>query len=233
MSHELRTPLNAVIGFSEMIARQNFGPVGSPRYMEYAKHINDSGTHLLRIISDILDLAKIEASQIELEENIIDLSRLFSACKTIVATRAAQGEVTVTTSRTLGLPHLKGDELRVKQIVLNLLGNAVKFSPRGGTVWLSALVTENRGLAIVIADEGCGMTEGELTLALQPFRQVNSSIAKRAEGTGLGLPLAQRLAEIHGGTLEIQTAPSRGTTVTVRFPPQRICSDPETSAAAE
>jgi signal transduction histidine kinase len=221
MSHELRTPLNAVIGFADMIAWQSFGPVGVPRYLEYAQHIRTSGTHLLQIISDILDLAKIEASRIEIDESEIEVRDVFAKCQTLMATRASQGDVTIVTDLPADLPRLWADELRVKQILLNLLSNAVKFTPRGGLVRMSAAETADGGLALTIADDGCGMSASELTRALEPFRQVNSSIANRAEGTGLGLPLASRFIEIHGGALEMDTAPGRGTRATARFPASR------------
>jgi signal transduction histidine kinase len=224
MSHELRTPLNAVIGFADMIAWQHFGPVGAPRYLEYAQHIRQSGTHLLQIISDILDLAKIEASRIELEETAIKINEVLGACQTLMATRASQGDVSVNAEASPDLPRLFADPLRVKQILLNLLSNAVKFSPRGGVVRMAAAVAGDGGLAITIADEGCGMSPSELMRAFEPFRQVGSEIARRTEGTGLGLPLAKRLVELHGGVLEIDSTPGRGTTATVRFPASRVRS---------
>jgi signal transduction histidine kinase len=224
MSHELRTPLNAVIGFADMIAWQHFGPVGAPRYLEYAQHIRQSGTHLLQIISDILDLAKIEASRVELEETAIDIREVLGACQTLIATRASQGDVSVNADAPPDLPRLFADPLRVKQILLNLLSNAVKFSPRGGVVRMAAARAGDGGLAVTIADEGCGMSPSELTRAFEPFRQVGSEIARRTEGTGLGLPLAKRLVELHGGVLEIASTPGRGTTATVRFPASRVRS---------
>jgi signal transduction histidine kinase len=226
ISHELRTPLNAIIGFSDVIATEMLGPVGTARYREYAGDINDSGTHLLAIITDILDLAKIEASRVTLDEREIDVEHVFAACAMLVGARAAQAGVRVEHAVARDLPLLLGDELRIKQIVLNLLSNAVKFSSAGTTVHLEGRLAEDGGIVITVADQGCGMTEDELALALEPFRQVNASIAKRAEGTGLGLPLALRLAELHGGTLALDSAPQRGTVATVRFPPGRTCALP-------
>lgn len=221
MSHELRTPLNAVIGFADIIVQELWGPVGSERYREYAKLIRMSGSHLLEIISDILDLAKVEADRVVLEEQEIEIPALLRVCATLVAGRAEQGGVKVVIDVPSGEPRLLADELRVKQIVLNLLSNAIKFSSPGQTVNVAVRRSDDGGLAISVADRGCGMTPDEIELALQPFGQASSAIAKRKEGTGLGLPLARRMAEIHGGTLSIHSVPGEGTEVTVAFPPSR------------
>ena len=236
MSHELRTPLNAVIGFADIIAQQLFGPVGSDRYREYATLISMSGTHLLEVISDILDLAKVEANRVVLEENKIQIPAVLKICSMLVAGRAEQAGVKVHIDSPPDLPMLIADELRVKQIVLNLLSNAVKFSPSGAEVRLFAQSMETGELAIFIADHGCGMTPHEVELALEPFGQVNSAIAKGKEGTGLGLPLARRLTEIHGGRLDIESVPAQGTTARVIFPSFRTiqpCSvERETAVSA-
>jgi PAS domain S-box-containing protein len=221
MSHELRTPLNAIIGFADIIVRQLMGPIGTPRYVEYARDIWMSGSHLLQIISDILDLAKIEASQLALDEDAVEVARVFAGCRTLAAERAARAKVAIEIDCPPDLPPLWGDELRIKQIVLNLLTNAVKFSEPGGRVALRARLDQEGGLTLGIEDAGCGMSPEEVSLALQPFRQVSSSVAKRGEGTGLGLPLVVRLAELHGGRLELKSAPGAGTTALVHFPPGR------------
>ncbi|MCK6454841.1 MAG: ATP-binding protein [Alphaproteobacteria bacterium] len=221
MSHELRTPLNAVIGFADTIAGEMFGPVGSPRYREYAELIRLSGTHLLQIISDILDLAKIEADKATLDETDVSLPDVLAMCATLVAGRAQERGVKVRVDTAPGLSPLHADELRVKQIVLNLLSNAVKFSPEGAQVLLSAAAGPDGAIEIAVRDHGCGMTEEGLKLALEPFRQVNSMIAKQTEGTGLGLPLAARLAQLHGGKLLIESVPGQGTLARVFFPPAR------------
>jgi two-component system cell cycle sensor histidine kinase PleC len=210
-----------VIGFADVIAGEMFGPVGTERYREYAKLIRMSGAHLLDIISDILDLAKIEANHVVLDEKPVDVGGVMAMCETLVSSRAEQAGVTVQRRMPASLPSLQADELRVKQIVLNLLSNAVKFSPRGAEVVLGASLGRDGGIEIEVKDRGCGMNEEELRLALQPFRQVNSAIAKQAEGTGLGLPLALRLTMLHGGRLDIESAPGVGTTARVRFPPSR------------
>mgnify|MGYP003350893700 CR=1 FL=1 len=221
MSHELRTPLNAVIGFSDVIAQQLMGPAGNRRYVEYARDIHTSGEHLLRIISDILDLAKIEASQVNLVETAIDLGEIFAACRTLASARAEQSGITlVQASRDAGAT-LWADELRLKQIVLNLVTNAIKASPRGSSVTMAARVNASERYEIEIADNGCGMSDDELRLAVQPFRQVDSRVARPGEGTGLGLPLSIRLTELHGGEVKIASATGKGTTVTVVFPATR------------
>lgn len=222
MSHELRTPLNAVIGFADIIQQQLFGPVGSERYREYATLIRMSGAHLLEIISDILDLAKVEAHRVVLDEQEIEIQSLLRICTTLVAGRAEEAKVKVIVQTQADLPHLMADELRIKQIVLNLLSNAVKFSPAGGEVHLDARLNKDGELAISVTDSGCGMTPDEVAIALQPFGQVSSTIAKSKEGTGLGLPLARRMTEIHGGRLEISSTPGQGTTVSAILPATRV-----------
>jgi PAS domain S-box-containing protein len=226
MSHELRTPLNAVIGFADIIQQQLFGPVGSERYREYAKLIRMSGTHLVEIISDILDLAKVEANRVVLDEREMEVPPLLHICATLVAGRAEQAGVKVVVNADAGLPSLKADELRLKQIVLNLLSNAVKFSPADSEVRLGVRLTDDGDLAIAVSDRGCGMTSEEIELALQPFGQASSSIAKSKEGTGLGLPLARRMTEIHGGCLDIVSVPGEGTVVTVLLPAARVIGRP-------
>jgi PAS domain S-box-containing protein len=221
MSHELRTPLNAIIGFSDLVARQLLGPVGVPRYVEYANDIRLSGEHLLAIIADILDLAKIEASRAVLDESEVDLADVFSTCATLIATRADQAGVRVEAEVAPGTPGLRADALRIKQIALNLLTNAIKFSPPGSVVRMRA-THDDSGLELAVIDSGCGMAPEEVRIALQPFRQVSNVMAKRGEGTGLGLPLTVRLTELHGGRLEVASAPGSGTTVTVFFPASRL-----------
>jgi PAS domain S-box-containing protein len=221
MSHELRTPLNAILGFSEIISKQLLGPVGTVAYREYANDIYTSGKHLLNIITDILDFAKIEATTLKLEESEIQLGKLLGTCMRFTSTRAAQADVKVVLELATDFPAVWADDLRLKQIVLNLLSNAIKFSPIGETVSIRAHQSVDGGLEIEIADKGCGMSPAELDVALQPFRQIESSMAKRTEGTGLGLPLAKRLIDLHGGALEIDTRPGGGTVARIRLPASR------------
>jgi len=232
MSHELRTPLNAVIGFAEVIAAELFGPVGTQRYKEYAENIHRSGAHLLEIITDILDLAKIEADRVVLDLQHVDVPDVLAMCATLVASRAQEASVDVRIETALNLPPLVADELRVKQVVLNLLSNAVKFSPKQSEVLVTAALNEDGDVELAVRDRGCGMTPEELRLAVQPFRQVNSAIAKQNEGTGLGLPLAIRLMKLHGGELQIDSTPGEGTIAIARFPaPHRARSAKARSAA--
>ncbi|MDB5359338.1 MAG: hypothetical protein JWO51_635 [Rhodospirillales bacterium] len=222
MSHELRTPLNAIIGFSEIMLNELFGPLGQPRYVEYAHDMHHSGQHLLTIINALLDVAKIEAGQMELDERTIGVATLIEDCLPFVREKAALGQLALGLDVPTDLPALNLDPVRMRQVLLNLLSNAVKFTGPGGTIRLSAARTAGGGIALAIADTGIGMSADEVVVALQPFRQVDNALSRRYEGTGLGLPLAQRLIELHGGTLSIESMPGQGTTVTVSLPPERV-----------
>ena len=224
MSHELRTPLNAVIGFSEMIRSQVFGPVGNAKYLEYAKDINASGEHLLELINDILDLSKIEAGRLELYEEDVDVGRAIRSCLTLVKERAEAGGVALQRRVPPDLPALRADERKLKQILLNLLSNAVKFTPDGGRITLAAAVGPRRGFVIQVIDSGIGIAADDIATAMAPFGQVDSALSRKYEGTGLGLPLTKALAELHGATLELTSELGAGTTATVRFPAERIVS---------
>ncbi|MBL8571870.1 MAG: PAS domain S-box protein [Phreatobacter sp.] len=222
MSHELRTPLNAVIGFADIIAGELMGPVGTPIYGAYARDISMSGNHLLGIISDILDFAKIEATAMRLDETDVEIGPLLETCLRFTQARAAAVQVVVEADYPDDLPLLRADELRIKQILLNLLSNAIKFSPARRTVRLVARVNGLGGLEISVVDQGPGMTAAEIRLAEQPFQQIDNPANKRTEGTGLGLPLAKRLAELHGGDLVIESVPGRGTCVTLFLGADRL-----------
>jgi PAS domain S-box-containing protein len=221
MSHELRTPLNAVIGFSELILSEMLGPLGSDRYREYIRDIRQSGTHLLGLINDILDLSKIEAGKVELEEATFDPAEAISATLRIIRERAQQRHIALAAPRIEPSTKLRADERKVKQILLNLLSNAVKFTPEGGSVTVSG-EWRSDGLVIAVSDTGIGIAPEDVPLALEPFRQISSAHNRSYEGTGLGLPLTKRLVELHGGTLEIDSTVGQGTTVRVQFPPQRL-----------
>jgi signal transduction histidine kinase len=231
ISHELRTPLNAIIGFSEIMERAMMGPL-DPRYRDYSREIRLSGDHLLAVINDVLDITKIEAGKLELKEDFVNLPALILASARLLASRAESGGVEVATEAAADLPLLHADPVRVKQIVLNLLSNAVKFTPSGGTVELRARRAENGGIELLIADTGIGMNAEEIAIALEPFRQVDGSLSRRYEGTGLGLPIAKMIAELHGGTLAIASAPGSGTTVTVAFPRERTAVEAPQAAGA-
>src|SRR5487761_384639 len=231
MSHELRTPLNAILGFSEIMRDAMLGPLDS-RYRNYAPDIHRSGAYLLGLISDILDTAKIDAGQMHLDQDRIDLVELVGECERLLLDRAHDGGVSVAYEIGRSLPLIVGDRLRIKQVLLNLLVNAIKFTPAGGTVRLSAVASQQQGVSIVIADNGIGMEPASTARALEPFQQLDNSLARRYEGTGLGLPLAKSLVELHGGKLTIESDLGKGTRVHVWLPPERLLDEYPAAPAA-
>ena len=222
MSHELRTPLNAIIGFAEVIEKQTFGPVGNQRYVEYVTDIRESGEHLLSLINDILDLSKIEAGKDELYEETLDVAGLVSACLLVVRARAETAGVALSTDIPNDLPLLFGDERKLKQILINLLSNAVKFTESGGQVTVAATLDASGGISVRVADTGIGIAPHDITRALTSFQQVQSDHNRNYDGTGLGLPLTKSLIELHGGTMDLHSELAVGTTVTARFPADRV-----------
>lgn len=214
VSHELRTPLNAVIGYSDAMLQQLFGPLGSPRYSEYCRHIHDSGRHLLALINDLLDLSKVEAGQLELHPERLDLAAVARAALDLVEGLAETQRVPVSLEVRAPLAPFRGDERAVKQILVNLLSNAVKFTPPPGRVQLT-LSADVAGARLLVEDGGIGMTAEEIEIALLPFRQVDTPLSRRIEGTGLGLPLVKALTEAHGGSLSIESRPGQGTRIEV------------------
>lgn len=224
ISHELRTPLNAIIGFSEMILGKKFGPVGSPKYVEYAQDINASGEHLLGVINDILDMSKIEAGEVELSEENIDVRAAFHACIGLVKARAEEGGVGIEDATGPDLPALYVDERKFKQILINLLSNAVKFTESGGRVTITAGASPQEGYMVKVADTGIGIAPEDIPKVMSSFGQVDGGLNRKFEGTGLGLPLARSLAELHGGELELESKLGVGTALTIRFPKERIAS---------
>ncbi|HYM04112.1 MAG TPA: ATP-binding protein [Stellaceae bacterium] len=223
MSHELRTPLNAIIGFSEIIRDALMAPVDS-RYRDYARDIHESGHHLLRLINDVLDLSKVEVGRLELHNEPVAIGDLLQECLRLVGDRARKASVELAVEAPVDVPMVLADALRLKQIVLNLLSNAVKFTPAGGWVKVSATRSADGSVSITVADNGIGMTPDDIPRALEPFRQLDSRLARRFEGTGLGLPLAKTLTELHRGTLTIESAVGVGTAVTVSLPADRSLS---------
>ena len=221
MSHELRTPLNAIIGFSQVMSDELLGPLGNPRYSSYARDISASAQHLLGIISDILDVSKLEAGKIELDENEIDIGQMARDILHLVAERAHALEIAVELELGAELPTLKADALKLKQVMLNLVTNAIKFSHSGGRVLIRARAGED-GLRIEVVDHGIGMDEAEIETAVTRFGQVASTWNRKHPGTGLGLPLAIGLVELHGGRLVIESEKGVGTTVTVCLPSERL-----------
>jgi PAS domain S-box-containing protein len=223
MSHELRTPLNAILGFSEVIKDEMFGPAGA-KYAEYARDIHRSGSHLLEIINDILDLSKLEAGKLDLHESDVNVARLTEGCLLLVRNKAAEGDVTLIDDIPDALPLLRADERAVKQVMLNFLSNAVKFTPEGGRAKIAARLTAE-GFSISVIDTGIGMTPEQIKVALSAFGQVDSKLARKHEGTGLGLPICRSLLELHGGSLTVTSRPNVGTTMTALFPLSRVVSE--------
>jgi signal transduction histidine kinase/HAMP domain-containing protein len=234
MSHELRTPLNAIIGFSEIIRDALMGPV-SARYQEYARDICSSGSHLLSVINDTLDLSKIEVGQLDIYEEVVDLTEVITACNRIVREKARAGQLDLVVDIASDLPNLKGDQRRLKQVFINLLSNAVKFTPPEGSIIVAAKLLATGEIAISVADTGIGMNPDDVPLALAPFQQLDGELNRRYEGTGLGLPLVQRLIDLHDGVMEIETAPGKGTTINITLPADRTINgasaDTELSAS--
>ncbi|WP_421864419.1 sensor histidine kinase [Parvibaculum sp.] len=221
MSHELRTPLNAIIGFSEFI--QHIGASGQPsdKTVEYASHIAGAGRHLLNIISDILDISKIESGTFALTKEPCDLRELIDACVVLVEPRIRDKKQVFEVKADAILPQVPIDVRRIKQVLINLLSNAHKFTAEGGRVVLVATRTPDGGATIAVADTGVGMTREQIDYAMTPFGQVQSSYARGHEGTGLGLPIAAALTKLHGGEFRIHSEPGKGTTVFFTLPPGR------------
>jgi PAS domain S-box-containing protein len=219
MSHELRTPLNAILGFSDLMLSEPFGALGSPRYRDYLGDIATSGGHLLAVINDILDLAKVEAGQFELRVQPVDVADSIAAVARLLAGRAADADVTVAADIAAGMPQLLADPVRLKQMLLNLLSNALKFTPAGGRVTVGLDLCQGSDcLRLTVADTGIGMDADGIVKALQPFGQVDTSLTRRHGGTGLGLPLTKSFVELHGGCMQMDSTPGEGTVVTLRFP---------------
>ena len=221
MSHELRTPLNAIVGFSEIMKQETMGPVGNARYLEYANDIHRAGHHLLDLINDILDLSKVESGKDELHEETLEIGDLVDSVRVLVSGRAEREDIALRFDLE-DLPALRADARKLKQILVNLLSNAIKFTETGGRVTFRAWTRADSGLVFQIVDTGIGIASDDIPKALAPFRQIEGALARKYPGTGLGLPLAKALVEMHGGTLDLQSELGVGTTVTVRFPAERI-----------
>jgi signal transduction histidine kinase len=217
MSHELRTPLNAIIGFSETIGNGVFGPV-SDRYASYAKDINDSGIHLLRLINDVLDLSRVEAGALVINESEFAVEEAVEAALRLVRERAGRKNIALEWHAQSLPQRVRTDERLFQQILINLVTNAIKFTPEGGQVAVIAARESSGALRLTVADTGVGMTAEEVKIALTPFGQAGDSMKARAEGTGLGLPLCQRFAEALGATFKIESKPGQGTTATLILP---------------
>ena len=233
MSHELRTPLNAILGFSDIIRQEMLGIVGQPRYKEYADDIHVSGRHLLDLINDILDVSKIEAGAFRPNDENLDVDRIIDDCLRLVEQKASRKKLVLERELPKGLPQLKADERAVKQVLLNLVSNAVKFTPSEGTITVGAHVNGNSEFQISVSDTGLGMNEQDVELVMQPFGRLDSPWTQSEEGTGLGLPLSDMLMKAHDGELRIDSCPGEGTTVYAVFPENRIVPFDDRAAAAQ
>jgi signal transduction histidine kinase len=229
MSHELRTPLNAIIGFSDIMAGEMFGAHGNPHYRQYAADILHSGRHLLEIIDGVLDLAKSETGKLTIEREPVAFAAVLEASVEAIREPCARAALRLETTA-IDLPAIVlGDASKLLQIFGNLLSNAVKFTEPGGLVSVHAGTLSDGRVVVTVADTGIGMTAEDITVALAPFGQVDSRLARRYEGTGLGLPLAKTLTELHGGTLLIASAPGKGTSVTVTLPALQTAGEADTN----
>ena len=220
MSHELRTPLNSIIGFTDILYNRRFGR-DDPRYDAYLKDVNDAGRDLLNLINDIIDISRIERGQMSLSERSIDVPRLMTSCYRLVLGRAHEMQIHFDLNLPDDCPALHADERRVKQALLNVLSNAVKFTLAGGTVEFGASLDEDGGIAFTVKDSGIGIKAEDIPRVMSVFGQADGSLARRHEGSGLGLPLARDLMELHGGNLRLDSRPGMGTTVTLSFPSSR------------
>jgi signal transduction histidine kinase len=221
MSHELKTPLNAVLGFSEIIRDEVLGPAGVAAYRDYAGDIHKSGTRLLTVINDVLDVSRLEGGLLTIEmrpENVLDVAE--------VAIKLARGATSerraVDVDVPVGMPSLRVDPRRIAQALGNLLANALKFTPEGGRVRLAARPMPDGGVHLIVEDTGIGMAQETIAAALEPFRQLDGTLSRRFEGAGLGLSIAKALVELHGGALSLKSAVGVGTTVTIALPPSCV-----------
>ncbi|MCJ8520806.1 PAS domain S-box-containing protein [Pseudorhizobium tarimense] len=225
VSHEIRTPLNAIIGFADLMATERFGPIGHHRYVEYANDIVRSGRHVLDIVNDLLDISKIEAGEMELDFVSVDLNETVSEAVSLVQPQANSQRVIIRTALSPAVPPVVADQRSVKQIALNILSNAIRFTPSGGQIVVSTVYEPNGSVVLRIRDTGIGMTRQELETAMKPFQQVAPSTRKRGDGTGLGLPLTKAMVDANRADFTIQSTPREGTLVEIAFPPQRVLAN--------
>ena len=226
MSHELRTPLNAVIGFSEIMMNETFGALGSDKYKEYLGDIHLSAKHLLEIINEVLDMSKIESGKVDLDEQEIDIRGLVISVVRIMESRAFKSELNLVTDMDETLPTLVADMRLIRQVLINLVSNAVKFSTRGQEIKVSTYVDALGDLVIAVKDQGIGIPKEKIKDALEPFGQImDSQHAKEQQGTGLGLPLARAMVELHGGHLDLDSDEGKGTLVTITLPSRRVITE--------
>jgi signal transduction histidine kinase len=222
MSHELRTPLNAILGFSEVFKQQMMGPLGSAKYVEYAGDIHSSGEHLLAIINDILDLAKAESGKLDLAETAFDPNAVIEKTLRMCAQKATEEHIELNFAPASSDCLVVADERLIRQVTVNLISNAIKFTPAGGRVDVTAQISRTGGFTLQVRDSGIGIPAGDLERVLRPFEQVESATARRHGGTGLGLPYSKKIVEIHGGSLKLSSRENHGTTVSIDLPASRV-----------
>jgi PAS domain S-box-containing protein len=225
VSHEIRTPLNAIIGFSDLMAEERFGPIGSPRYVEYAHDIGRSGKHVLDIVNDLLDISKIEAGEQELDFKAVSLNQALLDAVSILQPQANSQRVIIRTSLSSSVPEVVADQRSIKQIAINILSNAIRFTQAGGQVVVSTSYEQNGNVSLRIRDTGVGMTRNQLEQAMKPFKQVTGFRRERGDGTGLGLPLAKAMAEANRAQFAMNSQPGQGTLVEIIFPSQRVLAE--------
>ena len=225
VSHELRTPLNAILGFSEMITKEMAGPLENERYLEYAQIIHSSGVHVLSLVNDLLDLSKLDAGKLELNVEPVEILKIIIDCVRCVGAQATKDRIGISVHVFDGVDRLCGDSKRLRQMLLNLLSNALKFTPVGGEVTIDVF-RRGEDVAISVSDNGIGIRAEDIPKVLEPFGQVENEMSQKHPGTGLGLPLTKELAELHGGSLTMESNVDVGTTVTIILPP-----DPKSVAA--
>ncbi|WP_082910582.1 sensor histidine kinase [Magnetospirillum moscoviense] len=232
ISHELRTPLNAVIGFSQVMRNEMLGPLGSARYREYAAGIEESGQHLLQLIDDIMDVSQIESGRVDLREEQVHPSELVESVARLIRPKADSNRVLLFVEPIADLPELRVDARRIKQVLLNVLSNAVKYTPAGGRVELRCRVAESGDFVFEVSDTGIGIRPGDIDRVLRPLDRGESSYTRSYDGPGLGLPIARGLVELHGGSLKLDSFPNNGTQVVVRLPAARVVKADAAAAQA-
>ncbi|MCZ6637693.1 MAG: HAMP domain-containing sensor histidine kinase, partial [Alphaproteobacteria bacterium] len=232
MIHELRTPLNAVIGFSEIMKNESLGSMGNEEYRAYSEDIHASGLHLLGLINNVLDLSKVDAGKVDLVEEEFNPTSVIRSCLNMLRIQAEKGKVDLISDISKDMLSMRADRRMLKQILINMLSNAIKFTPKEGTVTVKAWSGLDSGHVFQVIDTGIGVALEDIPRILQPFTQAENSLTRRHQGTGLGLPLAKTLVELHGGYLDFQSEVDQGSTVTVRFPKERILKNFSKKTAA-
>ncbi|HVP85892.1 MAG TPA: hybrid sensor histidine kinase/response regulator [Rhizomicrobium sp.] len=230
INHELRTPLNAIIGFAEMLTSQALGPIGNERYSRYAQDIRDSGAHLLSMINDILELSRMDADRATLHEESFDPADVVAEALRMVEPQAEGGKLSLAVNIAARLPKLTADRRLVRQVLVNLLANAVRFTPEGGEVSVHGFL-RGEELCLEVRDTGIGIAEEDIPRALERFSQVDGKLSRKHDGAGLGLPMAKQFMELHGGALQLASTPGRGTQVCIAFPAERLAAAPVTLSA--